>query len=109
MSASGKVNRNALPWPAPPQRAAQKNGAEPGQLRPSDGGPAELTGTAAWLADLWVQQLGPLAMTTESNVSELGGSSLAAAKLVSALRSRYPPVAVADRRVSPVGRARGPA
>ena len=50
----------------------------------------------AWLAARWVDQLGPLPMTAESDFFELGGSSLAAAKLVSVLRGRYPSIAVAD-------------
>jgi non-ribosomal peptide synthetase-like protein len=86
-SASDKVNRKALPWPPPPQRANPTNGAARA---------ATLTGTAAWLAGRWAEQLGPLPTSTESDFFELGGSSLAAAKLVSTLRSRYPSVAVAD-------------
>ena len=35
-------------------------------------------------------------MTPDSDFFELGGNSLAAAKLVSALRERFPAVAVAD-------------
>jgi non-ribosomal peptide synthetase-like protein len=86
-SPSGKVNRKALPWPPPPPRAIPTNAAARA---------ATLTGTAAWLAGRWAEQLGPLPMCTESDFFELGGSSLAAAKLVSRLRSRYPSVAVAD-------------
>jgi non-ribosomal peptide synthetase-like protein len=86
MSASGKVNRKALPWPPPQSRAGRSNRAA--QVSLSD--------TEAWLAARWVDQLGPLPMTAESDFVELGGSSLAAAKLVSVLRGRYPSVAVAD-------------
>jgi non-ribosomal peptide synthetase-like protein len=81
MSAAGKLDRKALPWP-PPQRGGVS----------ADG----LSGTAAWLAELWAEQLGPLPIALESDFFELGGSSLAAAKLVSRLRGRYPAAAVAD-------------
>ncbi len=70
---SGKVDRKALPWPPPARLAAPRT--------------APLSETAAWLAERWVEQLGPLALDGDSNFFELGGSSLAAAKLVSELRS----------------------
>lgn len=55
-----------------------------------------LSGTAAWLAERWAEQLGPLAFTAEADFFVAGGGSLAAAKLVSVLRERFPTVAVAD-------------
>jgi non-ribosomal peptide synthetase-like protein len=82
MSSSGKVNRKALPWPPPTEAAG--------------GAGSALTATAAWLAERWVDQLGPLPISEESDFFDLGGSSLAAAKLVSVLRGRFPSVAVAD-------------
>ena len=81
MSAAGKVDRKALPWPAPPQAHA---------------GDATLTGTEAWLAEHWVAELGPMAIGADSDFFELGGSSLSAAKLVSALRVSHPALAVSD-------------
>jgi non-ribosomal peptide synthetase-like protein len=78
---SGKIDRKALPWPAP-QVA--------GPIDPS------LTGTAAWLAKRFADQLGPVAMCADTDFFVCGGSSLAAAKLISALRERFPSVAVAD-------------
>jgi AMP-binding enzyme/phosphopantetheine binding protein len=78
---SGKVDRKALPWPPP---AATPTPA------------LTLGTTAAWLAERWAEQLGPLAITIESDFFELGGSSLAAAKLVSVLRARFPSIAVSD-------------
>jgi len=78
---SGKVDRAALPWPPP-----ESGGADQGHLG----------GTAGWLAERWRDQLGPVTITPESNFFALGGSSLAAAKLTSALRERVPAVAVAD-------------
>ncbi len=81
MARSGKVNRAALPWPL--------------EDAPSAGAQA-LGGTAAWLAERWVEQLGSMSMTEETDFFACGGSSVAAAKLVSVLRERFPAVAVAD-------------
>ena len=61
------MDRKALPWPL-------------GMTGPEE---ESLTGTAAWLADRWTEQLGPLVFTADSDFFELGGTSLAAAKLVS--------------------------
>jgi amino acid adenylation domain-containing protein len=82
LAASGKVNRDALPWPAPAGRPATPR--------------ANLSGTAAWLAERWTDELGPVTITAGSDFFELGGTSLAAAKLTSKLRDRFPAVAVAD-------------
>jgi non-ribosomal peptide synthetase-like protein len=79
---SGKVDRRALPWP-PPTSEGPAPGLEPG-------------GTAAWVAERFTEQLGPATLTRESDFFALGGSSLAAAKLASALRERFPAVAVSD-------------
>jgi non-ribosomal peptide synthetase-like protein len=79
LSASGKVDRNALPWPPP-----------------DAGGWIALEGTEGWLAERWRDQLGPVEITAGSDFFALGGTSLAAAKLTSALRERFPAVAVAD-------------
>jgi non-ribosomal peptide synthetase-like protein len=78
---SGKIDRKALPWP--PADAA-------GPIDPS------LSGTAAWLARRFTDQLGPVAIGLDTDFFACGGSSLAAAKLVSVLRERFPSVAVAD-------------
>jgi len=83
----GKFDRRALPWPPP---------APPRDKRGSPERATKLTETAAWLAERWAEQLGPLPLSGESDFFELGGSSLAVAKLVSVLRSRFPAVAVAD-------------
>jgi non-ribosomal peptide synthetase-like protein len=80
---SGKVDRKALPWPAPAASARSAPDLAPGT-------------TAAWLAELWRELLGPLPIGPESDFFEFGGSSLAAARLVSTVRRRYPSVAVAD-------------
>ncbi len=78
---AGKVDREALPWPPP--------GAEAGS-RPAG------RGTRAWLAERWAEQLGEVPIDDQSDFFELGGTSMAAAKLVSALRARFPALAVAD-------------
>ena len=79
---SGKVDRRALPWPPPSTRGASVDEG--------------LEGTATWLAERWVEQLGPVPVGPDSDFFALGGSSLSAAKLVSSLRERFPAVAVAD-------------
>ena len=82
LGTSGKVDRRALPWPPP----ASATGAQS----------AGLDGTAGWLAERFSEQLGPVPLTVDSDFFELGGSSLAAAKLTSTVRERFPAVAVAD-------------
>ncbi|MFC1406685.1 Pls/PosA family non-ribosomal peptide synthetase [Streptacidiphilus sp. N1-5] len=78
---SGKVDRKALPWPLP---------------RTEDPGPgAALHGTAARLAGQWRDLLG-VDPGPDSDFFALGGTSLAAAKLVSLLRQRHPGLSVAD-------------
>jgi non-ribosomal peptide synthetase-like protein len=91
LQSSGKVDRKALPWPPPP-----RGGGRPGGPMMGAGRPAGLTGTAAWLAARWADQLGPVPMSADSDFFELGGTSLAVARLVSVLRSRFPATAVAD-------------
>jgi non-ribosomal peptide synthetase-like protein len=81
MATSGKVDRRALPWPP---------AGTPAATDPS------LSGTAAWLAERWAEQLGPVAITADTDFFASGGGSLMTAKLVSALRGRFPSVAVAD-------------
>jgi non-ribosomal peptide synthetase-like protein len=81
---SGKVDRKALPWPLP--GAAAESAA-------ATGGP--LHGTAAWLGEQWQAVLG-VPVGPDSDFFALGGTSLAAAKLVSLLRQRFPGASVAD-------------
>ncbi|MGY4738111.1 Pls/PosA family non-ribosomal peptide synthetase [Streptomyces sp. ATMOS53] len=79
---SGKVDRNALPWPL--------EGLE-------TGGPAEqLYGTEAWLAEQWTEVLGIPVSSARADFFAIGGSSLAAAQLTTRLRTRYPSAAVLD-------------
>ncbi len=80
---SGKVDRDALPWPL--ERVE-------GQAATSAG----LSGTAQWLADRWTRTLGTAVSGLEDDFFAAGGGSLAAAQLVSSLRERFPTVTVAD-------------
>jgi amino acid adenylation domain-containing protein len=80
---SGKVDRDALPWPLPP--AATRTGAG-----------SALAGTQAWLADRWADVLGAAPSGPDDDFFAGGGTSLGAARLVSSLRQTYPGVSVAD-------------
>ncbi|MFB9313658.1 Pls/PosA family non-ribosomal peptide synthetase [Nocardioides plantarum] len=79
---SGKVDRDALPWPLP--SAADATAA------------AGLTDTETWVAGLWLDILGAAVDTREAEFFDLGGGSLSAAQLVSRLRERHPEVVVGD-------------
>ncbi|MFT3660929.1 MAG: amino acid adenylation domain-containing protein [Gordonia sp. (in: high G+C Gram-positive bacteria)] len=80
---SGKVDRDALPWPLP-------NAA-------GDDEPAgDLTATEAWLAEQWSTVLGVTVTGPQADFFAEGGGSLSAAQLVSALRTRCPEITVAD-------------
>ena len=78
---SGKIDRDALPWPLPVASGAAESG---------------LGGTAAWLRELWGDILGAGVSAGTDDFFALGGSSLTAAQLVSRLRERFPEVTVAD-------------
>ena len=79
---SGKVDRDALPWPLPGVAAAPRG--------------AVLGGTAGWLQELWGEILGAAAGSGSDDFFELGGGSLTAAQLVGRLRTRFPETTVAD-------------
>ncbi len=85
MKTSGKVDRNALPWPLP--GAAQD--ADASDL-------PQLDGTGQFIADCWKGALGATAAGWDADFFASGGGSLAAAQLVSALRARYPDLTVAE-------------
>ena len=76
---SGKVDKKALPWPLPASVDA-----------------VGLTETEAWVAQQWVEVLGLDVPGRDADFFELGGSSLAAAALVTRLRDRVPTFAVRD-------------
>ncbi|MGC0419824.1 Pls/PosA family non-ribosomal peptide synthetase [Embleya sp. AB8] len=77
---SGKVDRNALPWPLDSTPDATSD---------------ELDGTAGRLAEDWTRLLG-VRPGADADFFALGGTSLAAARLASTLRERHPGVSVAD-------------
>ncbi|MFS1299271.1 Pls/PosA family non-ribosomal peptide synthetase [Streptosporangium longisporum] len=81
---SGKIDRDALPWPPP------------GGLGGADGSggsvAAAMPGVDTWVAGRWTDVLGG----AEGDFFAEGGTSLAAARLVAALRERYPAVTVGD-------------
>ncbi|HEY4004090.1 MAG TPA: Pls/PosA family non-ribosomal peptide synthetase [Pseudonocardia sp.] len=84
---SGKVDRAALPWPL-------TGGVAPGEGPP--GGRAPLKGgTVGWLAQLWHDLLAA-PVELDSDFFELGGTSLATARMIGVLRERYPEASVAD-------------
>ena len=62
---------------------------------PQDDEPASAA-RAAWLAEQWRAVLGAQVDGPDADFFELGGGSLAAAQLVSALRARYPQLTVAE-------------
>jgi len=79
---SGKVDRDALPWPPPGGSDTEES--------------ANLDGTAGKLAGMWRDLLGAAVDGPEADFFALGGGSLAAAQLVAALRHKHPQVTVAD-------------
>jgi non-ribosomal peptide synthetase-like protein len=83
---SGKVDRDALPWPLPGSAS----------VAPGATGPADLTPTAAWVAERWTAALGAPVSGPDEDFFASGGGSLVAAQLVSALRERFGTVTVAD-------------
>ncbi|KOU15584.1 amino acid adenylation protein [Streptomyces sp. WM6372] len=85
---SGKVDRDALPWPLPELETP---------------GPTEqLYGTEAWLAEQWTETLGVAVTGAADDFFAIGGNSLAAAQLTTRLRTRYPRAAVLDIYQQPV-------
>ncbi|MDT5338492.1 MAG: hypothetical protein QOD90_3997 [Mycobacterium sp.] len=80
---SGKVDRDALPWPL-----ANSLG--------DTGDDHDLSGTTGWLAGLWRDVLAAPVAGPEEDFFALGGGSLSAAQLVAALRAKHPEVTVAD-------------
>ncbi|GAA5160524.1 Pls/PosA family non-ribosomal peptide synthetase [Ornithinimicrobium tianjinense] len=78
---SGKVDRDALPWPLPSAPRADASG---------------LTPLEAWIGQIWAEVLGADITAPEDDFFDLGGGSLMAAQIVGRLRERYPEVAVGD-------------
>jgi non-ribosomal peptide synthetase-like protein len=83
---SGKVDRDALPWPLP-GRAADSD---------ASGASDALTPEQAAMAQRWTDVLGATVSDPDDDFFELGGGSLTAAQLVSMLREDHPQATVAD-------------
>ena len=84
MKTSGKVDRNALPWPLP---GTEQNDSS-GELPPLDE-------VGEFIAEAWQGALGAPVSGLDADFFAAGGGSLSAAQLVSALRVRYPDLTVA--------------
>ncbi|WP_129670047.1 Pls/PosA family non-ribosomal peptide synthetase [Phytoactinopolyspora endophytica] len=82
---SGKVDRDALPWPLPKSRDTV----------------AKLGGTSAWIAEIWAEVLGADVTSPKDDFFDFGGGSLTAAQVVGRLREKYPEVAVGDLYANP--------
>ena len=83
---SGKIDRDALPWPLP--TAAGESAVGPGDTAYGE--------TASWISQLWAEILGGPPGSPDEDFFDVGGGSLSAAQLVSRLRERFPEVTVAD-------------
>ncbi|WP_217995568.1 Pls/PosA family non-ribosomal peptide synthetase [Sanguibacter suarezii] len=113
---SGKIDRDALPWPLPAARSAHassdapsdassgarsragsaRSGRTPAQDAPGAPTATPASPTESWLQELWLEILGAVVTSGEDDFFALGGGSLTAAQLVSRLRARFPEVTVAD-------------
>ncbi|QFG69883.1 Pls/PosA family non-ribosomal peptide synthetase [Ornithinimicrobium pratense] len=83
---SGKIDRDALPWPLPGARAS---------------GAARLTPLQEWIAQIWADVLGAQVTSPGDDFFAFGGGSLTAAQIVGRLRERFPEVAVGDLYAHP--------
>ncbi|HSU11404.1 MAG TPA: AMP-binding protein, partial [Pseudonocardia sp.] len=85
---SGKVDRDALPWPLP---SSSVDPVAAGLLTPTEG----------WLAQGWAEILGVAVSDPKADFFTHGGGSLTAAQLVARIRTRYPQVSVNDVYLHP--------
>ena len=86
---SGKVDREALPWPLP-----SASGVDPVAA-------GVLTATEGWLAQGWAEILGVSVTDPKADFFTHGGGSLTAAQLVARIRTRHPQVSVNDVYLHP--------
>lgn len=86
MKTSGKVDRKALPWPL--------EGADEEALE-------GLTDAQQEMAQLWIEQIGSVPLTPDSNFFEIGGSSVAIAQLAARIREDYPSAEIAELYANP--------
>ncbi|MEL4503987.1 Pls/PosA family non-ribosomal peptide synthetase [Luteococcus sp. H138] len=77
---SGKIDRDALPWPLPE----------------SDTDDSALTETGRWVAEIWRDVLGSRPTAPDEDFFALGGGSLTAAQIVARVRQQHPTATVAD-------------
>ncbi|WP_114201843.1 Pls/PosA family non-ribosomal peptide synthetase [Janibacter anophelis] len=84
---SGKVDRDALPWPLPTTTDTTTKG--------------ELGETEQWVAALWAEIIGADVSDPSDDFFDLGGGSLTAAQVVSRLRERAPETTVGDLYAHP--------
>lgn len=83
---SGKVDRDALPWPLTNMDAAANSLSDDPSITP----------TESWLIEQWQSVLGVPVPSRKADFFDLGGGSLAAAQLVSRIRTRVSEFTVAD-------------
>ena len=81
---SGKVDRDALPWPLP---SSGTKGEPP---------TSSLSPTAQWISAIWAEVIGAPASSPTDDFFDLGGGSLTAAQVVSRLRDKHPETTVGD-------------
>ncbi len=81
---SGKIDRDALPWPLPTVG------------RPARDDRLDLDATQARVSDLWVQIIGAAPSRLDDDFFDLGGGSLMAAQMVARLRETHPEITIAD-------------
>ncbi|MCL8024878.1 AMP-binding protein [Nocardioides sp. BSK12Z-3] len=81
---SGKVDRDALPWPLERRAGA------------SEGAAGDLEGTAARVAEVFADVLGAGPERGTDDFFDLGGGSLAAAQVIGLLRREHPEITVGD-------------
>jgi non-ribosomal peptide synthetase-like protein len=93
---SGKVDRNALPWPLPEPAAPAAIGPDPDGDADLAAAPPVLTPRQQQLAEQWAAVLGALPSGLDADFFDAGGGSLAAARFVSQLRAHHPTVTVRD-------------
>ncbi|MFX4285506.1 Pls/PosA family non-ribosomal peptide synthetase [Janibacter sp. G349] len=84
---SGKVDRDALPWPLPTSGDTPAKG--------------ELGETAQWVAGIWAEVIGADVGDPSDDFFDLGGGSLTAAQVVSRLREKHPETTVGDLYAHP--------
>jgi non-ribosomal peptide synthetase-like protein len=86
MKTSGKVDRKALPWPLAQEAPDPQKGADAVGLDPAE----------AWLKQLWMDQLGPLPIASDTDFFQIGGGSVQAARLTSEIRKSHPAIEIGE-------------